>query len=123
MKENVSMKDIARICNVAVSTVSKAMNELLKQSFARVILSNKKDKSYAYNKAVIVPMKLKEKSAWQMTKYTDKQAFQENLMTLADLTNCVKDLFENKYKQLNLVELIYILLRLQFQLKYCLLLP
>jgi len=27
MKENVSMKDIARMCNVAVSTVSKAMND------------------------------------------------------------------------------------------------
>lgn len=77
------------------------INKLLKQPFVRVILSNKKDKSYAYNKAVIVPMKLKGKSAWQMTKYTDKQAFQENLMTLAELTNCVKDLFENKYKQLN----------------------
>ncbi len=77
------------------------ISELLKHSFARVILSNKKDKSYAYNKAVIIPMKLKGVSAWQMTKYTDKQAFQENLMTLSDLTRCVKDLFENKYKQLN----------------------
>ena len=37
------------------------VNELLKQPFVRVILSNKKDKSYAYNKTVIVPMKLKGK--------------------------------------------------------------
>lgn len=58
--------------------------DLLSKPFLKIILSNKKDKSFAYNKAVIVPTKIKQKSAWQITLYTDKQAFQENLITLPD---------------------------------------
>ena len=54
------------------------INELLNKSFSKIILSNKKDKSFAYNKAVIIPIQIKNKNLWQMTLYTEKQAFQEN---------------------------------------------
>lgn len=77
------------------------LNELLKQPFSKIILSNKTDKSFAYNKAVIVPVQIKKKSAWQATLYTDKQAFQENLMLFNDLQNYLQKLFKTKYKQLN----------------------
>ena len=75
------------------------MDKLLTKPFSKIILSNKKDKSFVYNKAVVVPIQLKGKQAWQMTLYTDKQAFQENLTTLSELQNRLKELFEIKYKQ------------------------
>ena len=77
------------------------LNDLLTKPFSKIILSNKKDKSFAYNKAVVAPVQLKGKQAWQMTLYTDKQAFQENLKTLDELQNRLQELFEIKYKQLN----------------------
>lgn len=77
------------------------INELLKQPFSKIVLSNKKDKSFAYNKAVIMPILIKNKSMWQMTLYTDKQAFQENIKTISDLNNRIQELFNVKYKQLN----------------------
>ncbi len=70
--------------------------------FVKVILSNKKDKSYAYNKAVIEPIVLKKKPAWQLTFYTNTQAFQENLKTLSELSNRIDELFQNHYKQINI---------------------
>ncbi len=77
------------------------IDNLLKQTFLKIILSNKKDKSFAYNKAVIMPVLIKNKSMWQMTLYTDKQAFQENIKTMLDLNNRIRELFNVKYKQLN----------------------
>ena len=77
------------------------LNDLLTKPFSKIILSNKKDKSFAYNKTVVAPVQLKGKQAWQMTLYTDKQAFQENLKTLDELQNRLQELFEIKYKQLN----------------------
>ena len=77
------------------------LNELLNKPFSKLILSNKKDKSFAYNKATVVPIQAKGKIVWQMTLYTDKQAFQENFKTLIELENRIQELFESKYKQLN----------------------
>ena len=77
------------------------INELLNKSFSKIILSNKKDKSFAYNKAVIIPIQIKNKNLWQMTLYTEKQAFQENFTNLHDLHNRIDELFEKQYKQLN----------------------
>jgi len=77
------------------------IQELLKQPFSKLILSNKKDKSFVYNKAVIVPIILHNKNAWQMSLYTEKQAFQENFIYFDDMQNRVIDLFEKQYKQLN----------------------
>ena len=75
--------------------------ELLSKPFFKLILSNKVDKSFAYNKSVIVPIQLRGQNVWQMTLYTDKQAFQKNIMSGAELINKVQELFRNKYKQLN----------------------
>ena len=75
--------------------------EFLNKPFSKLILSNKTDKSFAYNKAVILPIKLRNKNAWQITLYTDKQAFQKNLASEKELINQVQELFKNKYKQLN----------------------
>lgn len=77
------------------------LNELLIKPFLKIILSNKKDKSFVYNKAIVVPILLKGKQAWQLSLYTDKQAFQENFTTLQKLQNRIQELFEIKYKQLN----------------------
>ena len=77
------------------------ITELLSKPFSKLILSNKIDKSFAYNKAVITPIKLRNQNVWQMTLYTDKQAFQENLLSLKDLITRIQELFEIKYKQLN----------------------
>ena len=77
------------------------LKQYFDSSFIKLILSNKKDKSYAYNKAVIKPITLKNKPAWQLTLYTDKQAFQENLKTAEELFNRTEELFQKYYKQLN----------------------
>ena len=78
------------------------LKQHLDLAFVKLILSNKNDKSYAYNKAVIEPITLKNKSAWQLTLYTDKQAFQENLKTPEELFARVDGLFQKHYKQLNI---------------------
>ena len=74
---------------------------LWQQKFLRLILSNKKDKSCAYNKVVVTPFKLRGKEAWQMTRYTDRQAFHENLTDFSMLKKSVEALFVQQYKQLN----------------------
>jgi 2-polyprenyl-3-methyl-5-hydroxy-6-metoxy-1,4-benzoquinol methylase len=76
-------------------------DDILNLPFSKIILSNKIDKSFAYNKAVIVPIQWRNKQIWQMTLYTDKQAFQENLKTLSELKKRIQELFQIKYKQLN----------------------
>jgi 2-polyprenyl-3-methyl-5-hydroxy-6-metoxy-1,4-benzoquinol methylase len=48
-----------------------------------------------------VPIQWRNKQIWQMTLYTDKQAFQENLKTLSELKKRIQELFQIKYKQLN----------------------
>lgn len=77
------------------------IQEILGTPFTKIILSNKIDKSFAYNKSVVVPIQLRGRPGWQMTLYTDKQAFQENFTTVSQMTARVQELFEHKYKQLN----------------------
>ncbi|MBQ4471945.1 MAG: SAM-dependent methyltransferase [Alphaproteobacteria bacterium] len=77
--------------------------KFLTEPFVKIILSNKKDKSYAYNKAVVEPVILKNKSVWQITSYTNKQAFHENLPDLKSVQDRIKNLFGNHYKQLNIL--------------------
>lgn len=77
------------------------LNHLFQTPFQKIILSNKKNKSYAYNKGVIKPIRLKNKQAWQLTLYTDKQAFQENFFELNQVICKIHELFQNDYKQLN----------------------
>ena len=79
------------------------LERYLKTPFIKLILSNKKIKSNAYNKAVVEPITLKNKSAWQLTLYTNKQAFQENILTIESLINRIEELFQNQYKQLNIL--------------------
>ncbi len=77
------------------------IQKLLETPFAKLILSNKQDKANPYNKVVIAPIMLKNKQIWQATRYTDKQAFQENIVDKNKLLKYVAALFENSYKQLN----------------------
>ncbi len=78
------------------------IHEFINKPFIKLILSNKIDKSFAYNKSVVVPIQLRGRPAWQMTLYTDKQAFQENFTDFGQMAMRVAELFEHKYKQLNL---------------------
>ena len=77
------------------------LDNLLKKPFSKIILSNKKDKSFVYNKVVVIPVQTKGNPSWQITLFTNKQAFQENLKNLSDLQKRIQELFEIKYKQLN----------------------
>lgn len=78
------------------------ISDFLEKDFAKIILSNKLDKSFAYNKAETKPILIKKKTAWQITLYTDKQAFQENYFTQKDLAQRLEFLWQEKYKQMNL---------------------
>ena len=67
----------------------------------KLILSNLTDKSYKYKKTTIVKKIIKEKISYQIERFTDKQAFHENIE--ADmLETVVLSEFPANYKQINI---------------------
>ena len=79
------------------------MNELqqylelmLKTNIKKIIISNPATKSEEYKK-IIVENKGK---TYQISKYTDKQVFHENLMTEELLNRCM-ELIQGHYRQVN----------------------
>ena len=77
------------------------LKQVLQTPFSKLVLSNKKDKTYLYNKVQIEPVLLKKKNAWQVTSYTDKQAFQKNIFSLEELLKHTEELFQKYYRQVN----------------------
>lgn len=66
----------------------------------KLVLSNLADKSYIYRKIVIQKILLKGKEVYQIERFTDKQAFHENV-DLNGLQEIVFDCFPSLYMQLN----------------------
>lgn len=73
---------------------------VLKEQPERIILSNRTDKEYLYKKTVLHRMVLKGSAAYQIERFTDKQAFHENIP--ADkLAQAVLAEFPERYSQMN----------------------
>ncbi len=73
---------------------------VLKEEPERIILSNRADKEYLYKKTVLHRMILKGSAAYQIERFTDKQAFHENIPA-EKLTQAVLAEFPERYSQMN----------------------
>ena len=79
----------------------KQIADVLAASPDKLVLSNLTDKTHLYRKTVIQKIELKGNEVYQITRFTEKQAFHENI-TLNTLTETVLDSFPSIYSQLNI---------------------
>lgn len=66
----------------------------------RIVVSNRTDGSYEYRKLDIRNVRIKERELYQITYYTDKQAFQCNVDS-DELLERISEVFPDRLKQLN----------------------
>lgn len=59
--------------------LKKAIDEIIKEDVIKVVISNKANKSFEYNKITIALKENINKKYYQIEKYTDKQVFHENI--------------------------------------------
>lgn len=59
--------------------LKKAIDEIIKEEIIKVVISNKSNKSFEYNKIAIMLKEKNNKKYYQIEKYTDKQVFHENI--------------------------------------------
>lgn len=59
--------------------IRNALEQALDQSIEKIIISNVLDKAYQYKKVEVHPVLLKGKLQFQISAYTEKQAFQSNV--------------------------------------------
>ncbi len=81
--------------------ISSQLNTCITDGTARIIISNKCDKTYEYNKYDIRKIILKGEKWFQISRYTDKQVFQENVIT-ERLIGKILEVFPDKFKQINI---------------------
>ena len=75
--------------------------DALSKNPKKIILSNQADKSYKYKKTVITGTLIKGRSQYQIERFTDKQAFHDNIFP-DELESVIRELFPDRYKQLNM---------------------
>ncbi len=73
---------------------------LTDESITKIIISNKVDKGYEYRKAELKPVKIKGRDMFQLTCYTDRQAFQNNIY-IEETASRLGEIFPYKLKQMN----------------------
>lgn len=79
----------------------KQIKDILESAPGKLVLSNLSDKSHLYKKTVIQKITLKGKEMYQIERFTDKQAFHENIETNA-LSDIILSSFPMLYSQLNI---------------------
>ena len=79
----------------------KQIADVLERKPDKLVLSNLADKSYIYKKMIVQKISLKGKRVYQVERFTDKQAFHENV-DLESLNDIIFDSFPDIYTQLNL---------------------
>lgn len=80
--------------------LKKAIEEILADDIVKIVISNKIKKDFEYNKINISLKETKNKSFYQVEKFTDKQVFHENL-SKEELKERLIHLVFNNYKNLN----------------------
>ncbi|OPX47492.1 class I SAM-dependent methyltransferase [Clostridium thermobutyricum] len=80
--------------------LKKAIEEILADDIVKIVISNKMKKDFEYNKINISLKETKNKSFYQVEKFTDKQVFHENL-SKEELKERLIHLVFNNYKNLN----------------------
>jgi SAM-dependent methyltransferase len=79
----------------------KQITDVLEKFPDKLVLSNRTDKSHIYKKTVIQKIVLKGREAYQIERFTDRQASHENVDSNT-LTEAVFELFPSIYSQLNI---------------------
>ncbi len=69
----------------------------------KVVLSDRRDKTYIYKKTVIRKMIIRNEQVYQIERFTDKQVFHENI-SLQGLNKTVMQSFPDVYGQMNIFE-------------------
>ncbi len=78
----------------------KELNNILSDEPIRIIISNKSNKDFLYNKVEARKVILKGKLMYQFSAYTDKQVFQSNV-SKKELADKVAEYFPDNLKQIN----------------------
>ncbi len=79
--------------------LKKIIGEITVSKVIKIVLSNKKNKDYDFNKIVFSLKENKNGEFYQIEKYTDKQVFHENI-DFKSLEEKVNEYIKDNYKQL-----------------------
>ena len=82
------------------NTDKEKIAALLAKKPEKLVLSNLTDKTHAYKKTVIKKISLKGNMLYQIERFTDKQAFHENL-EISEVVDKVFEMFPAVYSQMN----------------------
>ncbi|MCI1579701.1 MAG: SAM-dependent methyltransferase [Clostridium beijerinckii] len=80
--------------------LKKAIKEIIEDNVIKLVISNKTNKNFEYNKIVIYLKENNKKTYYQIEKYTDKQVFHENIDTDI-LEERIIEYVEPNYKQIS----------------------
>ncbi len=83
-----------------VKEIGAELETVLAQGFTRIIISNKSDKSYEYRRIEINKVTIGGKEKCQVSRYTEKQVFQDNI-NIEETATAIMVAFPQKLKQLN----------------------
>ena len=83
-----------------VKEIGAELETVLAQDFTRIIISNKSDKSYEYRRIEINKVTIGGKEKCQVSRYTEKQVFQDNI-NIEETATAIMVAFPQKLKQLN----------------------
>lgn len=72
-----------------------------KNDISRIIISNPRDKSYVYRRIEVRKTEIKNKLQWQISCYTDKQVFQNNISEELLIVKLL-EYFPNNLSQMNI---------------------
>lgn len=79
---------------------TKQIVDMLNEHPNKVVLSNLTDKAHLYKKIVVQKIALKDRLVYQIERFTDKQAFHENV-ELEQLSAVILECFPSIYRQMN----------------------
>lgn len=80
--------------------LKKAIKEIIEDNVIKLVISNKTNKNFEYNKIVINLKENNKRTYYQIEKYTDKQVFHENIDTDI-LEERLIEYVEPNYKQIS----------------------
>lgn len=80
--------------------LKKAIKEIIEDNVIKLVISNKTNKNFEYNKIVIYLKENNKRTYYQIEKYTDKQVFHENIDTDI-LEDRIIEYVEPNYKQIS----------------------
>lgn len=82
--------------------IRELLNKYAGMSAERIIISNPMAGTLEYRRIEIRRVKVRGKGLWQVSKYTQKQVFQENISDIM-LTKCIMEYFPGQFCQLSII--------------------